>query len=107
MNASVHQRFPVWYIVNDAAVVLCSVTTIGIGLAFVLLVVRERKLRTIMNILSSNSCVCAALVAGVTIWDASYMLKADVSRVAREDRYCVVRSVGMLVTMAALNYSLW
>jgi len=107
MNVSHSERFPLWYIINDLCIVLFNLITIFTGMAFILLVVREKKLRTIINILSSNSCLCGSLLASTIIWDALHMLKTDFSGLARQDRYCVTRYICMLITMIAFNYSLW
>jgi len=107
MNISIGQDFPIWYIVNDSFIAFFSIITVFIGMTFVLLVLRKRKLHTIINILSSNCCVCGSLLAVTIVWDAFYMLKADISGFAKEDRCCVIRNVCMLTAMVALNYSLW
>ena len=107
MNLTIGEDFPIWYIVNDLCIALFSIITIFIGLTFVLLVLRERKFYTIINLLSSNCCLCGSLLAMTIIWDAFYMLKADISGLAKEDRCCVIRNICMLTAMVALNYSLW
>jgi hypothetical protein len=47
------------------------------------------------------------LLAVTIIWDAFYMLKADISGFAKQDRYCIIRNICMLIAMIAFNYSLW
>ncbi|CAF1428873.1 unnamed protein product [Adineta steineri] len=106
MNVSHTQYFPFWYIINDLFIVLFNLITFSIGTVFVLLVVRKKKLRTIMNILSSNSCLCGSLLAFAILWDSFYMIKSDITGIARQDRNCVIRNICMLTTMIALNYSL-
>jgi hypothetical protein len=101
------QHFPIWYIVNDSFMAALGILTVLIGMTFVLLVIRKKKLHTIINILSSNCCVCGSLLALTIIWDAIYMLKADISGLARQDRSCIIRNTCMLTAMIALNYSLW
>jgi hypothetical protein len=107
MNVSNIEHFPTWYIVNDSCIVLFNLITIFIGMTFVLLVIRGKKLRTTINILSSNSCLCGSLLALAIIWDAYHMIKTDISGLARQDRNCLTRNRCILIAMIALNYSLW
>jgi hypothetical protein len=107
MNVSDVKYFPRWYIVNDLSIILLNLTTISIGITFIFLVIQRKKLRTVFNILSSNSCLCGSLLALALIWDAFYMLKTDISGLAQQDRTCITRTICMLITMKALNYSLW
>jgi hypothetical protein len=107
MTISKSTNFPIWYIVNDSFIALFGILTVFIGMTFILLVLRRRKLHTIINILSSNCCLCGSLLAATIIWDAYYMLKADISGFAEEDRSCVIRNICMLTAMLGLNYSLW
>jgi amino acid transporter len=107
MNGSYTKYFPRWYIVNDLCIVLFNLITILIGMTFIILFIREKKLRTVINILSTNSCLCGSLLALAILWDAFYMLKTDISGISRQDRTCVTRTICMLLTMNALNYSLW
>lgn len=107
MTPSHIAHFPIWYIVNDLFIALFSLCTILIGFTFIILVVRKKKLHTIINLLSSHCCLCGSLLALTSIWDSFYMLKADISGLAKEDRSCVMRNICMLTTMIALNYSLW
>jgi hypothetical protein len=106
MNVSNIERFPAWYIINDSIIVLFHLINIFIGMTFVLLVLRRKKLRTVINILSSNSCLCGSLLAVSIIRDAFYMLKTDISGLAQQDRSCVTRTICMITAMNALNYLL-
>ncbi|UJR30093.1 hypothetical protein I4U23_017634 [Adineta vaga] len=105
-NKSESQCFPLWYIINDSLIIVFNLITIFIGLTFVFLILREKKLRTIINTLSSNSCLCGLLVAITIIWDAFHMLKTDITGIVQQDQACIVRNICMLITMIALNYSL-
>jgi len=107
MNLSNIERFPRWYIVNDSCIVLFNLITIFTGMTFVLLVIRGKRLRTNINILSSNSCLCGSLLALVMIWDACHMIKTDISGLARQDQHCLTRNRCILIAMIVLNYSLW
>jgi len=107
MNVSNIERFPRWYIVNDSCIVLFNLMTIFTGMTFVLIVIRRKKLRTVINIVLSNYCLCGSLLALTNIWNAFYMLKTDISGLARQDRSCVTRTICMLIVMVAFNYSFW
>jgi hypothetical protein len=96
------EDFPICYIVNDSFVALFNIITFLIGLTFVLLVWRKRRLHSIINLLSSNCRLCGSLLAIRIIWDAFYMLKADISGFSKEDRYCVTRNICMLTAIVAL-----
>ncbi len=98
------EDFPIYYIVNDSFVALFSIITVLIGLTFILLVWRKRRLHSIINLLSSNCRLCGSLLAITIIRDAFYMLKSDISGFSKEDRYCVTRNICMLTAIVALYF---
>ena len=107
MNTSNVDQVHTWYIINDSFIVLFNLITIVIGMTFVLLVIRTKKLRTIVNILSSNSCFCGSLLAFTIIWDTSHMLRIDIAGLSQQDQTGVIRNICTLLAIVALNYSVW
>lgn len=107
MNESIIKHYPKWYFINDMCLILISLITILVGMTFIYVVIRERKLRTVLNILSCNSCLCASLFSLIILWNGYYMIKIDLHGSSRQDRMCVIRNIFMLITTIKLNYSLW
>ncbi|CAF1240546.1 unnamed protein product [Didymodactylos carnosus] len=94
-----------WYIAVDIILITACVTAIVLSLLCLIVILLNRQLHTVSNLLVFNSCLCELIFSSVMLAVAGYLCYSDIHQLTVPTPLCAFRGYFGYTTVAAQNWS--